>query len=130
MYVADTHALVHYAFARKPLLGKDARRLLEKADAGDTVIYVPTVVLWEISRLAELGRIHLKQTFEQWCRALDSKPGFGIVSLEWLDIQEARHLPFADPFDCFIAGTAIRLDIPLITRDRAIADSKLLETVW
>ena len=130
MYVADTHALVHYSFIRKPLLGKNARKVFEKADAGETIIFIPSVVLWEISQLADLGRLHLVQTFEQWCRSLDNKPGFSIVSLEWLDIKESRQLPFSDPFDCFIAGTALRLDAPLITKDREIVDSKRVQTVW
>jgi PIN domain nuclease of toxin-antitoxin system len=130
VFVCDTHALVHYAFVKKSALGKDSRKAFEKADAGETIIYVPSVVLWEISLLAELGRIHLRQTFEHWCRALENKKGFSIVSLDWLDIKEARQLPFSDPMDCFIAGTALRLDVPLITKDREIADSNLVQTVW
>jgi PIN domain nuclease of toxin-antitoxin system len=130
VYVADTHALVHYAFSRKPLLGNRARRAFEKADAGEVVIFVPTVVLWEVSRLAGLGKIRLQQTFDQWCRSLVSKPGFSIVSLEWVDIKESRQLPFSDPFDCFIAGTALRLDAPLITKDQEIIDSKRVQTLW
>lgn len=130
MYVADTHALVHYSFIRKPVLGRNARKAFEKADAGETIIFIPSVVLWEISLLAELGRVQLLQTFEHWCRSLDNKPGFSIVSLEWLDIKESRHLPFSDPFDCFIAGTALRLDAPLITRDREIVDSNRVHTIW
>jgi PIN domain nuclease of toxin-antitoxin system len=130
MYVADTHALVHYSFVRKPLLGKNARRIFERADEGEVMIFIPSVVVWEISMLAELGRLRFSQTFEQWCRSLDNKPGFSIVSLEWLDIKEARLLPFSDPVDCFIAGTALRLEVPLITRDREIVDSNLIQTVW
>lgn len=130
MYVADTHALVHYAFVRKSSLGRNARKIFDRADEGETIIFIPSVVLWEISLLANLGRIRLLQTFEQWCRSLDNKPGFSIVSLEWVDIKEARHLPFADPFDRFIAGTALRLDAPLITKDREISDSNRLQTVW
>jgi PIN domain nuclease of toxin-antitoxin system len=121
---------VHYAFVRKSALGKNARKIFDKADAGETIIFVPSVVLWEISLLTELGRIRLLQSFEQWCRSLDNKPGFSVVSLEWVDIKEARHLPFSDPFDCFIAGTALRLDAPLITKDREITDSNRVQTVW
>ena len=130
MYVTDTHALVHYAFVRKTKLGKNARRIFDKAAAGDAMIFVPTIVLWEISLLMDLGRIRLSQTFEHWCRSLDNEAGFNIVSLEWLDIKEARHLPFSDPADCFIAGTALRLDVPLITRDQKIVESNLVQTVW
>jgi PIN domain nuclease of toxin-antitoxin system len=130
VFVSDTHALAFYAFGKKQALGKNARKFFEAADAGETIIFVPTAVLWEISQLAELGRIHLRQTFEQWCRSLENKSGFSIVSLEWVDIKEARYLPFSDPMDCFIAGTALRLDAPLITKDREITDSKRVQTVW
>ena len=130
MYVADTHSLVHYSFVRKASLGRNARRIFESADAGETIVFIPSVVLWEVSRLNKRGNLRLSQSFEQWCRSLDNKPGFSIVSLEWLDIKEARQLPFSDPLDCFIAGTALRLDAPLITRDREITDSNLVQTVW
>jgi PIN domain nuclease of toxin-antitoxin system len=130
VYVTDTHALVHHAFLSQPLPGKEARRIFEKAEAGKTIVFIPSVVLWEISLLTELGKIRLTQRFEHWCRSLDNKPGFSIVSLEWLDIKEARQLPFSDPMDCFIAGTALRLDAPLITKDREIADSNIVQTVW
>jgi PIN domain nuclease of toxin-antitoxin system len=130
MYVADTHAIVHYAFSRKAMLGKQARRIFDRADRGETLVFVPSVVLWEISLLCKLGKVRLRQTFEQWCRELDGSPGFSIVPLDWLDVREARELPFADPFDCFIAGTSIRLESPLITKDSAIVESKILPTVW
>jgi prevent-host-death family protein len=48
----------------------------------------------------------------------------------WEDVNEARTLPFDDPFDCLIAGTAIRMGMPLITKDAAMCDSGLLETIW
>jgi PIN domain nuclease of toxin-antitoxin system len=130
VYVADTHALAYYSFIKKSTLGRNARKIFDKAEAGETLIYIPTVVLWEISVLDEVGKLRLTQTFERWCRTLDNKPGFSIVPLEWLDIKEARHLPFADPADCFIAGTALRLDVPLITRDKEIVDSNRVQTIW
>jgi PIN domain nuclease of toxin-antitoxin system len=105
VFVTDTHPLVHHAFARKPLPGKEARRIFEDAEAGKTIVFIPSVVFWEVSLLVKLGRIQLTQTFEHWCRSLDNKPGFSIVSLEWLDIKEARHLPFSDPW---IASSPVR----------------------
>ena len=39
-------------------------------------------------------------------------------------------LPFDDPFDCLIAGTALRIGVPLITKDTVISESGLVETVW
>jgi len=50
--------------------------------------------------------------------------------LEWLDVDAARTLPFSDPYDCLIAGTALRMGLPLITQDEEIVESGLIETVW
>ena len=130
MYVTDTHAFIWYTQAKRGRLGKHAKSLFERAEQGRVLIHIPSVVLWEVAdRLAD-GTIHLNQRFDHWCRSLDSKPGFQIAALLWEDVNEARSLPFEDPFDCLIAGTALRLGLPLITKDIAISDSQLIETIW
>jgi PIN domain nuclease of toxin-antitoxin system len=130
MYVTDTHALIWYTQPKKSRLGKRATSLFEEAERERTLIYVPSVVLWELADQLREGTLRLRQRFDQWCRALDAKQGFQIQPLLWEDVNEARGLPFGDPFDCLIAGTALRLGVPLITKDSAISESGLVETVW
>jgi PIN domain nuclease of toxin-antitoxin system len=130
MYVADTHALIYYSRDAISRLGSEGRRIFARADAGKAVIYIPTIVLWEVVHLIEQGRVRPFRSFEHWCRTLDNHPGFSILPLEWLDVNEARTLPFRDPFDRLIVGTALRLDMPLITKDQDIADSRRVDTVW
>ena len=112
MYVTDTHALIWYTQPTKSRLGKRATSLFEKAEEERTLIYVPSVVLWELADQLRQGTLRLRQRFDHWCRALDSKKGFH------------------DPFDCLIAGTALRMGVPLITKDTVISESGLVETVW
>ena len=130
MYVSDTHALVYHILNRKSRLGKDASRIFLRAESSQAVIVVPSIALWEIALLAELGRIDLHQSFQHWCRGLQNHSGFDIVALDWLDVNEARSISLTDPYDRLIVGTALRLDMPLITRDQQIADSGLVETIW
>lgn len=130
MYVSDTHALVYHVLNRKSRLGKNANRIFLRAESSQAVIVVPSIALWEIALLAELGRIDLHQSFEHWCRGLQNHRGFDIVALDWLDVNEARSISLTDPYDRLIVGTALRLDIPLITRDKQIVDSGLVETIW
>ena len=130
MYVTDTHALVYYTDEKLKRLGKNARRVFQKAESNSALIYVPTVALWEVSqRLAE-GTLTLSMAFDEWCHELDATGGFSIAALEWQDVHEARRFRFRDPFDCLIAGTAARLGMPLITKDARICESGLIETVW
>lgn len=130
MYVTDTHSLVFYVEQKLTRLGKDARRIFESADDGKTVVYIPAPVLWEVSRHLADGKFAFPVSFTQWCRAIDKSDGFELASLDWQDVDEARRLPFKDPFDCLIAGTAIHLGMPLITRDSTIRESGVVETLW
>jgi PIN domain nuclease of toxin-antitoxin system len=130
MYVTDTHALIWYTQPKKSRLGKRAMSLFEQAEAQRTLIYIPSVVLWELSGQLRLGTLRLRQRFDHWCRALELKQGFQIQPLLWEDVNEALGLPFDDPFDCLITGTAIRIGVPLITKDTAISESGLVETIW
>ena len=130
MYVTDTHALVYFADQKLTRLGKNARRIFQKAEDNESLIYVPAVVLWEVSQLLAKRSLKMMMTFEQWCHGLDTSVGFSIAPLEWQDVNEARRFRFKDPFDCLIAGTAARLGMPLITKDTQISESGIIETVW
>ncbi len=130
MYVTDTHSLVYYSGQQFSRLGRNARRLFNSADENETLIYIPTVVLWEVTQRIAGGALALPMPFDRWCRAFDSTTGFLIAPLEWQDIDQARTFSFKDPFDRLIAGTALRLGVPLITKNREICDSGLVETTW
>jgi PIN domain nuclease of toxin-antitoxin system len=130
MYVSDTHAFVYFAQGRRAFLGPKVRRLFQQADEGKCLIYVPVIVLWEVAILAARSYIQIPQRFDHWCRSIENSRGFAIAEFDWLDVDEARKLPFSDPYDCLIAGTAIRHEMPLITRDQIIVDSGLVETIW
>jgi PIN domain nuclease of toxin-antitoxin system len=130
MYVTDTHPLIWHAQGKTGRMGKQARRLFDHAEQGSALIYVPSVVLWEISLLSIKGKLRFTMRFDQWCRQLQDSTGFEIHLLEWEDIHEAREMPFSDPFDGMIAATAARLNIPLITKDVEISESGKVETIW
>jgi PIN domain nuclease of toxin-antitoxin system len=130
IYATDTHALIWHSQSKAARLSKDVRSIFEDAEAGRALIHIPTVVVWEVAQQVTQGTFKLQQRFDHWCRALDSKRGFQIQPLLWEDVNEASILPFDDPFDCLIAGTALRLGVPLITKDNALSKSGLLEVVW
>ena len=130
VFVTDTHPLGYYADRRFSKLGKRARGLFDDADEGNLLICVPTIVLSELTILLQLERLRLPLAFDKWCRDIDAASGFFIEPLLWTDVDELRQLPFRDPFDRMIVGTAKRLRAPLITKDVEITDSGLVETVW
>jgi PIN domain nuclease of toxin-antitoxin system len=131
IYVTDTHPLVWFARGHQAKLSRKVLRVFRNAEQGQGLIYVPAVVLWEISILLKLSRVQLLEPFLQWSEFLLAKPGFELAPLEPRVIGESMQLGFnADPFDAAIAATAIVKDLPLITNDQDIANAGIVEIVW
>lgn len=131
MYVADTHALVFFANRNRQALSPRAWEIFEQAENRQALILIPAPALWEVSNLERMGRIELGQPTEEWARVLFANPCFDCVSLDAAIIAEARNCNFNDDiFDAAIVATAKVKELPLITRDKAITDSGLVEVVW
>lgn len=131
VYVTDTHSLIYYVTGHNAKLSRRPLRAFQQAERGDAYIYIPAVVLWEISRLEKEGEIRLNEPYEEWAESLLAHPGFECVPLDEEIIAEARHYGFnRDVFDAAIVATARLKDVPLISRDEAITDSKIVEICW
>jgi PIN domain nuclease of toxin-antitoxin system len=84
-----------------------------------------------IALLLERGRIRSRIDFGAWHDLIAAHPGLPIERLGWEDIREARGLTgLIDPFDRLIAGTALRLDVSLLTNDERMRRSGMVRTVW
>jgi len=131
MYVTDTHSLLWYFNGKHSALSPKVLAAFQKAENAEIVIYIPSVVFWEIDLLEKRGRIILKDGFEKWSRKILSKNGFAIAHLETEIIAKSVGYNFSDdPFDAAIVATAVEFEIPLITKDVAITESNLVEIFW
>ena len=85
---------------------------------------VSAIVLWEVSKLAQLGRIAIDVRSPEFAKI------FSRVHVWPLDLaicQKSTELDFSsDPADELIAATSIVHRVPLITRDKKIRKSKLV----
>lgn len=130
VYVTDTHPLIWYAAGTHRQLSRKALRVFNAAALDASLIYVPVFVLWEIAMLLKIGRISLREPYPVWVENLSSQRGFALPPQDVTVLSEAYSYPFADPFDSVIAATAHVLELPLITKDTAISDSRLVEIYW
>jgi PIN domain nuclease of toxin-antitoxin system len=112
----DTHILL---FALDGSLTPPERKLLSGSPWG-----ISAIVLWEVAKLAQLGRIAIDLESAEFSRI------FARVHVWPLDLAVCRlstELDFAgDTADELIAATSIVHRVPLVTRDRRIRRSKLV----
>ena len=112
----DTHILL-YALAGSLRRPEDA--LLRREPWS-----ISAIVLWEIAKLAQLGRIEVDLDAVQLTRALSR------VHVWPLDLEICRAIRTldveGDPADEIIAATSVVYRVPLVTRDRRLRRSKLI----
>jgi PIN domain nuclease of toxin-antitoxin system len=129
--VTDTHALIWYAAGPQRKLGRGARAVFERAERGDAVIYIPTLVLVELAEAMRRGVIGAEEGFSRWSERLLDGRRFVAADLTAAVVREAEGLySIPERGDRLIAATAVHLGCPLLTKDPAIARIRTVTTVW
>ena len=112
----DTHVLIH-------ALSGEARPR-EHALLSGRRWGISAIVLWEMSKLAQLGRISLDLSSPTVEAALAS---LHVWPLDWEVARVSTQLDFrGDPADELIAATSVVHGVPLLTRDKRIRRSRVV----
>ena len=128
-FVTDTHALIWH-LTGDPRLSAEARRVFRDADQGRETVYIPCILLFELSYLFEKKRVAVD--IGNVISMLRTSGNYRVEPMCVPVIQRSLSLSrvaVPDPWDRLIAGTAIHLGLPLITRDQALQDSGI-KTFW
>ena len=120
MLVLDTHVLLH------ALSGQLTPK--ERAVLSGESWSISAISLWEIAKLAQLGRVDIDLDDADVTRALARVHTWPIT----IEIsRESTRLDFrGDPADELIAATSIVHGAALATRDRAIRRSERVSLAW
>lgn len=128
--LADSHAVVWYLQGSDRLSPPAAQALAEAEETDGIVVSIATLVdLWYVTQTTrKLTDTHLAEL-----RNALLSSGFILQSID-LPVADAtmsiaRDL-LADPWDRFIVGTARMLALPLVTRDKAIRESRIVPVIW
>ena len=126
-YVIDTQALVRF-LAGKKVFNDHIDKILERADEGENIIVIPSVVIFEIGYLYEKRRIpislgDIEHIVDRSLNYTEEPLSLGVIkaAFEISDIPELH--------DRLIAGTARYLNLRMITNDPVILASQFVACV-
>ena len=112
----DTHIVIH------ALSG--TLRSAEKALLTKNRWSVSAIVLWELAKLVQLGRVELDLDDREVVRVL-SRLHVWPIDLE-VALASTRLDFSSDPADEIIAATSVVHNVPLLTRDGVVSRSKIV----
>lgn len=112
----DTHILIH---ALSGQLRPREKELLEQNEWS-----ISAIVLWELGKLVQIGRVSIDLDDREFARVLS---GLHLWPIDLSVATTSTQLDFSgDPADELIAATSVVHQVPLLTRDRSILQSRLV----
>jgi PIN domain nuclease of toxin-antitoxin system len=129
--VTGAHALIWYATGEHQRLGRSALRFFSRADEGNAAIYLPTVVLAEVSEQVRAGRIWMENGYSVWEEELFASGRFFPVELTREVVRRADRLHgIPEHGTRILAATALQLGCPLITPDPESVAASGVVAIW
>ncbi len=119
-YILDTHTLIWFIGGDAQLSGH-ARQLID--DEGNE-LFISTASLWEMAIKFSVGKLNLKQPFEEMFPRQLRDNSIEILSITVDHLKAVSTLPFhhRDPFDRLIIAQAQVERLPIISIDTAFDD--------
>jgi PIN domain nuclease of toxin-antitoxin system len=127
-YLSDTHALLWW-FTDSPKISSKAAGIFERCEAGENIIFIPSIVLAEALTIFEKKRVLFN--FKALFRTIDESDNFLLVALDSQILQSMMTLKeIPEIHDKIIASTATHLKIPIITKDKTLQNLRSIKTIW
>jgi PIN domain nuclease of toxin-antitoxin system len=130
LILLDTHVIIWMA-SGDPRLSTKAKSTIHEARRADKGLAISDFTLIELSLMYQKNRIALAIGPEDFLPEVERR--FIILPITANIALQAYALPTSypkDPADRIIGATALVEDIPLVTADRAIRNSKTIPTIW
>ena len=121
-FLLDTHILVWWRLDSSRLSASQARALEELERRGGRVS-ISSITLWELAKMAELGRLEVSVTLDAWLEEIETDPLLMVLPLTARIAAESIRLGSGfhkDPADQIIVATARCHGLRLMTADDRI----------
>lgn len=128
IYMADTHSLL-WAFHKPRKLGDQARLAFEEIANGESKLLIPVIVLAELIFTIENKPVQADLDFI--LEAIQNSPNIEFIEFDYETALQLRDLTaIPEMHDRIIVAAAIEYQATLITFDKTITESGLVEVIW
>ena len=127
-FVIDTHALIWY-LGESEKLPDLARKKLQGIDKGESIGFIPVIVLAEAGYIFEKGRT--KVSLQEVLAVIDRGDNYRILDFDREQLEkmlEVEEVP--EMHDRIIAAAADINGAEVITREEEMRSAKIVETIW
>jgi PIN domain nuclease of toxin-antitoxin system len=125
----DTHTLLWYTLGDPQLSATATALILDPANE----ILVSPASYWEIAIKVSIGKLSLRQPYEDFLDACLNRYGFLVLPIEPRHTVRVAALPYPpghkDPFDRLLVAQALVEGIPLVSGDVAL-DAYCVNRLW
>jgi predicted nucleic acid-binding protein len=112
-----------------PKSAKKASEIFEKCEAGENIIFIPSIVIAESLSIFDKKRISFN--FKNLFRKINDSENFVIIALDYPILEKMVALKeIPELHDKIIASTAKYLKVAIITKDKALQALKTVKTIW
>jgi len=129
--VLDTHAWIWWVNGSQEIseiaLGHIERAVRNKS------VFLSAISVWEVALLVERKRLRLTMDIQDWIAQTEALPFVKIVSVDVAIALKSVQLPgefHKDPADRIIVATALRIGIPIVSKDEKIQSYPYVKTLW
>jgi PIN domain nuclease of toxin-antitoxin system len=126
----DTHIVLWLTSEPAKLSGK-AELAIEEARRNAEGLAISAITLLELTTLVSKRRIVIDISLESLLEEVESR--FAVLPITSRACARTQGLPSTypkDPADRIIGATALVEGLALVTADRAIRNSKIIQTIW
>lgn len=131
MILLDTCAIVWDALDQAQLTAK-ALKAIDKADQHNALI-ISDISIWEIAMLIRKGRIEIDTNAANFVNLILQSRNVSVVSISPEIAELSTHFGVEisnDPADRLIAATSIIHNAQIVTADKTLRDSEMIDTLW
>lgn len=131
-YVLDTIAYVSHLLG---VLPEKARKVIEGGEHGDCRLLLPSISLGEAIYIFEKARKVRGRTADEslvWemLDRLERGAQIKVEELDFVDWRRVADLPYRDLHDRMIVAKTLRHNAILVTNDKEITESSIVQTLW